>query len=76
MPESERRKETPWYERLTHGAPLAVLVAAGLFVAYRLLPVLELVAVAMLVALVLRTIVLGMEKARIPTWVAGEVGGP
>ena len=47
-----------------------MLVAAGLFVAYRLLPVIELVAVAMLVALILRTVVRGMERAQIPTWLA------
>ncbi len=71
MLEPEYRNESAWYERLTNGAPLSVLVAAGLFILYRLLPVLELVAVAMLVALVLRTIVSGMERARMPTWMAG-----
>lgn len=45
------------YERLTRGAPPAVLLAVGLSVAYELLTVLELVAIAMLVALVLRTLV-------------------
>ena len=47
-----------------------MLVAAGLFVAYRLLPVLELVALAMLVALVLRTAVRSMERAGSPAWLA------
>jgi predicted PurR-regulated permease PerM len=50
-----------------------VLVAAGLFVAYKLLPVIELVALAMLVALILRTAIRGMERARIPTWLAVAV---
>lgn len=49
------------YARLTHGAPLAVLLAAALYLAYRLLPVLELVAIAVLVALVLRTAVHGLR---------------
>ena len=50
-----------------------MLVAAGLFVAYKLLPVIELVALAMLVALILRTAIRGMERARIPTWLAVAV---
>lgn len=49
-------KEGGWRERLTHGAPLAVLIAAGLFIAYRLLFILELIAIAMLIALLLRSI--------------------
>jgi len=49
------------YGRLTRGAPLAVLVAAALYLAYRLLPVVQLVAVAMLLALVLRTAVRGLR---------------
>ena len=49
MPEPECG-EDPWYERLSRGAPLAVLVSAGLFVAYKLLPVVELVALATPVA--------------------------
>ena len=56
------------YERLTRGAPLTVILAAGLLVAYRLLPVLELVALAMLVALVLRTLVNGLRKVGVGPW--------
>ena len=63
-------QEGAWYERLARGAPLAVFVAAGLFVAYKLLPILELVAIAMLIALILRTIVKGLEKRGAPTWLA------
>jgi predicted PurR-regulated permease PerM len=48
-------REAGWRERLTRGAPLAALLAAALLIAYRLSPVLELMAVAMLVALVVRT---------------------
>jgi predicted PurR-regulated permease PerM len=40
------------------------LVAAALLMAYRLLPVIE------LVALVLRTVVRSMEKAGVPSWLA------
>ncbi len=54
------------YGRLTRGAPLAVLLAAGLFVFYQLfptlLPILELIVIAMLLALVLRTVVNELEK--------------
>lgn len=60
--------------RLSHGAPLAVLLAAGLFLVYRLfpvlLPVLELVALAMLLALVLRTAVNELEDLGAPPWLA------
>ena len=49
------------YGRLTRGAPLAVLLAAALYLAYRLLPVLQLVAVAVLLALVIRTAVYGLR---------------
>ncbi len=47
-----------------------MFVAAGLFVAYKLLPILELVAIAMLIALILRIIVKGLEKRGAPTWLA------
>ena len=63
-------QEGAWYERLTRGAPLAVFVAAGLFIAYKLLPVLELIAVAVLIALILRTVVQGLEKLGAPSWLA------
>lgn len=60
--------------RMTHGAPLAVLLAAGLFVVYRLfpilLPVLELIALAMLLSLILRTVVNGLENLGAPPWLA------
>lgn len=50
------------YGRLTQGAPLAVLLAAALYLAYRLLPVVEIVAVSALLALVLRTAVHGLRE--------------
>ncbi len=50
-------REGGWYDRLTHGAPLAVLLAVGFLISYKLVPILELVAIAILIALVLRTVV-------------------
>ena len=65
------RRES-WYDRLTHGAPLAVIVGVVmvlvLLISYQLLPVLKLIAVAMLVALVMRTIAIGLEKIGAPRW--------
>ena len=43
-----------WWQ-LTHGAPLAIFVAVALLILYRLIPVLELVFIAALIALVFRT---------------------
>ncbi|WP_250635696.1 AI-2E family transporter [Nostoc piscinale] len=48
--------------RLTSGAPLAVILAAGLYIIYQLLPVLELIAIAALIALVLRTLLRFLQK--------------
>ncbi|ARV58955.1 AI-2E family transporter [Nostocales cyanobacterium HT-58-2] len=48
--------------RLTRGAPLAVILAAALYILYQLLPVLELVAIAALIALVLRTLLRFLQK--------------
>lgn len=72
MPGANRRERLS--ERLSRGAPLAaiVLVVSGtaLFLLYKLLPVLELIAIALLLALVLRTLVRGLERARSPTWLS------
>lgn len=61
-------------ERLTRGAPLAVLLAAGLFVIYQLfptlLPILELIILGMLLALVFRTVVERLERLGAPPWLA------
>lgn len=59
-----------WFERLTSGAPLAVLLAVGLLLAYKLLPVLELVAIAMLAALVIRTVVNRLHEAGLRPWMS------
>lgn len=48
--------------QLTRGAPLAVILATALYILYQLLPVLELVAVAALIALILRTMLRWLQK--------------
>ena len=64
-------------QRLGHGAPLAAVVlvvsAVVLFLIYELLPVLKLVAIALLLALAMRTVVRGLEGARFPTWLSAVV---
>jgi predicted PurR-regulated permease PerM len=65
-----KRDQDNLIDRLTHGAPLAVLVALAIFLTYELLAVLELIAIAMLAALVLRTIVRGLERLGAPPWLA------
>lgn len=57
-------------KRLTHGAPLAVLLVFGILTAYQLLPVSKVIAVAMLVALVLRTVVDALEEQGTPAWLS------
>ncbi len=62
--------EDRFSRRLTHGAPLAVLLAFGILTAYQLLPVLKVIAVAILVALVLRTVVDALEEWGTPAWLS------
>lgn len=59
-----------WYDRLTHGAPLAVLLVILALITYKLIPVLELVAIAALIALVLRTFVTSLEKLGVKPWIS------
>ena len=66
----EDKREERWYERLGRGAPLTVLVAATLFVAYQLLFVLELIAIAALLALVFREIVRGLGRYELRPWMS------
>ena len=65
-------REGEWRERLTKGAPLAVIVGVvlvvAILIAYQLLPVLKLIAVSMLIALILRTIAIGLERVGAPRW--------
>jgi predicted PurR-regulated permease PerM len=81
MPNFRRRRyrHTVWHE-FTRGAPLAVFLATGLLILYNLLPVVELVAVALLLALVLRTTLRWLQKIFRVRWVAvmilvGLIGG-
>lgn len=66
---SSKNSDSGW-GKLTHGAPLAVLVAAALYILYSLLPVLELVALAALVALIFRTVLQWLQKFVKVTWLA------
>lgn len=70
MEERGRTQRDRLTDRLTHGAPLAVLVAVILLIAYQLRTILMLIAIAMLVALVLRVIVNQLERLRIPGWLS------
>ena len=60
---------------LRRGAPFAVpvLVAAGIFILYELLPVLEIVAFAALIALILRTFVRWMGTIGVNSWFASLI---
>jgi predicted PurR-regulated permease PerM len=72
-------KDSLW-ERLTHGAPLAVIFAAVLYILYQLLPVLKLIAVSILLAVILRTLLRWLQKLVKQRWIAvlvlvGLIGG-
>jgi predicted PurR-regulated permease PerM len=58
------------WNRLTHGAPLAVFLVVALLILYRLLPVIELVAVAALLALVFRTVLAWLQQFVQVRWIA------
>ncbi len=57
-------------DRLTRGAPLAVFIAVGSLILYRLLPILEMIALSMLLALVLRTIMRWLQRLGTPAWLS------
>jgi predicted PurR-regulated permease PerM len=75
--ERDTEKDTPprqdqdnlWY-RLTHGAPFAVMVATALYILYQLLSVLKLIAVAILLAVILRTLLRWLQKLVKQRWIA------
>jgi predicted PurR-regulated permease PerM len=67
---SRSRDNDSGWGRLAHGAPLAVFVAAALYILYRLLPVLELVALAALVAVIFRTTLRWLQRFVKVTWLA------
>jgi len=67
------REEGGWGERMARWVPLALVLAAtviALFVLRRLVEVLELVALAMLLALVLRQVVSGLCRFGIKPWMS------
>lgn len=66
------RQDSLW-QRLTHGAPLAVLLAVVLYILYELLPVLKLIAVAILLAVILRTLLRWIQKVVKKRWIAVTV---
>ncbi len=66
---STSKDDSIWFQ-LTRGAPLAVMVAASLYILYQLLPVLKLVAVAVLIAVILRTLLRWLERLVKSRWVA------
>lgn len=58
------------WERLNQGAPIAVMLAAVLLVLYRLLPVLELIAIAVLLAVIFETLLDGLQRLVKVRWLA------
>ncbi|XGV98005.1 MAG: AI-2E family transporter [Leptolyngbya sp. BL-A-14] len=64
------KKQDSLRHQLTRGAPLAVMLAAALYILYELLPVLKLIAVAVLLAVVLRTLLRWLQKLVKVPWLA------
>ena len=57
-------------ERLTQGAPLAVLMVLSLLILYRLRSILTLIAIAILFSLILQTLLSRLEKLIKWRWLA------
>lgn len=57
-------------DRLTQGAPLAVLMVLALLILYRLRSILELIAIAILLSLILQTLLRQLEKLIKQRWLA------
>lgn len=55
---------------ITYGISLAVLLAVGVLIAYELLSDLELIAIGLLIAVVLRSIARAAKKIGAPSWMA------
>jgi predicted PurR-regulated permease PerM len=55
---------------ITYGISLAVLLTVGVLIAYELLLDLELIAIALLIAVVLRSITRAVKKIGAPSWIA------
>ncbi|MGV2830298.1 AI-2E family transporter [Myxosarcina sp. GI1(2024)] len=71
------QKRSPGYassrslkDKLTEGAPLAVLLVLSLLILYRLRAALELIAIAILLSLILQTLLSQLEKSIKQRWLA------
>jgi len=64
-----RNNDSQW-QKLTNGASRAVLLAAVLFVIYRLLPVWEIIAIAVLIGLTIRMLLQCLQKIVKLRWLA------
>ena len=71
VPSGDKPDERRW--SIAYGVSLAVLLVVGLLIAYELLPDLELVAIAVLIAVVLRSIVDGVQRIGAPSWMAAII---
>lgn len=73
-PEPPSPKLTPkkpqGWQLLNQGAPIAVLLAAGLIVLYRLVPVLELIAIAILLSVIFKTLLQWLRRLVKLRWLA------
>ncbi|HEY9675398.1 MAG TPA: AI-2E family transporter [Waterburya sp.] len=67
---SDQNNHHNQWQKLTNSAPKAVLLAAALIIFYRLLVVWEMIAIASLIALALRTILHGLQKIVKLRWLA------
>lgn len=67
---SDFKNNNSQWQNLTNGASKAVLLAAALIIIYRLLPVWEIIAVATLIGLTLRTLLHGLQKIVKLQWLA------
>ncbi len=69
QPNLPPQRESGW-QRLSQGAPIAVMLAAMLLILYRLLPVLELIAIAVLLAVIFETLLQWLQNWVKLRWLA------
>lgn len=65
-----RKRSLSLGEKLTEGAPLAVLLAVALLILYQLRSALELIAIAILLSLILQTLLDRLERSIKQRWLA------
>ncbi|WP_319419665.1 AI-2E family transporter [Pleurocapsa sp. FMAR1] len=65
-----RKQSLSFADRLTQGAPLAVLLLLSLLILYQLRSVLELIAIAILLSLIFQTLLHQLEKLVKKPWLA------